>query len=64
MLSKILDTFIDEIKKEENQEHISNFIAPYASNMKIYLSLVVFLLLLNIVISGYISFSISNNFIH
>jgi hypothetical protein len=54
MLSKILDTFIDEIKKDENQELINNFINPYIYNIKLILVLLFLLLLTNICMSAYI----------
>lgn len=44
MISKLIESFANELQKEETQEYISNVINPYLSKYKYYLFLISFML--------------------
>jgi hypothetical protein len=46
MISSIIESFKEELEKDETQEYIINFLDPYLNKYKLYFYIVVILLLI------------------
>ena len=44
MISKLIESFVSELQKDENQEYINDVINPYLTKYKYYLCLITFIL--------------------
>jgi hypothetical protein len=53
MLSKVLETFMQELDKESNKKIINEFARPYIYELKLYVSLICMLQLLILLMIGY-----------
>ena len=45
MISKLIESFANEMQKEETQEYINNILEPYLYKYKYYLFLITFMLM-------------------
>lgn len=56
MISKLIESFVSELQKDENQEYINDIVNPYLSKYKYYLCLITFILFIIAIATLYNSF--------
>jgi hypothetical protein len=53
MISKLIESFVSELQKEDTQEYINNILSPYLSKYKYYLCLITFILFVLTIATSY-----------
>jgi len=59
MLTKVIETMIDEFKKEENKKVVDEFIDPYVSSFNFYSRSIIFLQIFILIAVVFCVFTIS-----
>ncbi len=60
MISKIIETFVNELQREETQLYITEVLDPYLYKYKYYLCLITFTLFSILVLSSYNTYILHN----
>lgn len=60
MLSKLFESFLDEISKEDNKQIIQNVFEPYITTFNIGLFVFIFIFLLLLVVTSYNTYCLYN----